>query len=384
MGSYLLVTGDFVKVGGMDRANHALAEYLADRGDDLRLVAHRVADDLRGRPNVSWVRVPKPLNSYLLGNPLMHRVGRAEARRAAARGARVVVNGGNCLWGDVNWVHHVHAADAPNPAGSPLTRLRRRLTYRLHRAEERAAVPRARAVIATCDRTRRDVVGRLGVAEDRVHVVLLGIDAGKFRPAEGDERAAIRAGLGWPEGRPKVAFVGALGDRRKGFDTLFAAWRALCADPGWDADLVVVGRGAEVPAWRARTAEAGLSGRIAFLGFVRDLPDLYRACDAHCLPSRYEGFSLVTQEALACGAPAFVSRAAGIADLYPEGLQHLLIPDPEDGRDLADRLRAWRGRMAEYREAVRPFSARIREHTWERMSSKMVEVIESGPPGAAR
>jgi glycosyltransferase involved in cell wall biosynthesis len=228
------------------------------------------------------------------------------------------------------------------------------------------------------------VIDRLGVPEDRVRVVLLGIDAERFRPADEGERAAIRAKLGWPEDRPKVAFVGALGDRRKGFDTLFAAWKALCSDPAWDADLVVVGRGAEVPAWKERTAEAGLADRIAFLGFVKDLPELYRACDAHCLPSRYEGFSLVTQEALACGAPAFVTRAAGIADLYPDDLQHLLIDDPEDAADLADRLRAWRRRMADYRAAVRPFSDRIRAHTWERMASAMVDLIESRPPGPGR
>jgi hypothetical protein len=38
MKPYLLVTGDFVKTGGMDRANYALAHYLARQGGEVHLV----------------------------------------------------------------------------------------------------------------------------------------------------------------------------------------------------------------------------------------------------------------------------------------------------------------------------------------------------------
>jgi glycosyltransferase involved in cell wall biosynthesis len=377
LGLFLLVSGDFVKTGGMDRANYALAHYLAARGDEVHLVAYRAASDLLEHPNVTLHRVPKVLNSYLLSSPLMHRLGRRFAARVAARGGRVLVNGGNCLWGDANWVHHVNVLDVPRTGTGPLRWLKNRLTYRIHVAEERTAVPMARVVITTCERTKRDIVAHLGAASEVVRVVYLGIDATIFHPAGPEERAAIRGRMGWPSDRLKVAFVGALGDRRKGFDTLFSAWSELCQDPSWDADLVVVGRGAEAPAWQARAAEAGLAERIQFLGFVRDLPDLFRACDAHCLPSRYEGYSLVTQEALCCGLPAFITASAGIADRYPEDLRHFLIPNPEDPDDLAGRLRRWRSRIDADKAAVEPFSRMLRDHTWDRMSEQIVGIIES-------
>ena len=38
----VLVSGDFVLTGGMDRANHALASYLLDRGREVHFVSHRV------------------------------------------------------------------------------------------------------------------------------------------------------------------------------------------------------------------------------------------------------------------------------------------------------------------------------------------------------
>ncbi len=130
MNPYLLVTGDFVKTGGMDRANHALAKYLAERGGETHLVAYRIADDLAGYPNVFFHRVPKPLNSYFLASPILARAGRKWALRIAARGGRVVVNGGNCVWPDINWAHHLHVSYKPQVTASPLWKLKAELSFR--------------------------------------------------------------------------------------------------------------------------------------------------------------------------------------------------------------------------------------------------------------
>jgi glycosyltransferase involved in cell wall biosynthesis len=175
----------------------------------------------------------------------------------------------------------------------------------------------------------------------------------------------------------RTRFVGALGDRRKGFDTLFRAWTMLCGDAGWNADLVVVGAGAELPWWRRRAAESGIAPRIRFLGFRRDVPELFRAFDAHVLPSRYESYSLVTQEALACGLPAFVSRVSGIAERYPDELRELVISDPDDAHSLADRLRRWAARAEGYRASVAPLCQLIRAFTWDDMAARVAEIIES-------
>ncbi len=228
-------------------------------------------------------------------------------------------------------------------------------------AEERAIVPKGRAILTTCEQTRRDVLEHIpGTTPEAIHIVYLGIDPEIFYPASREERAATREQLGWSVERPKVAFIGGLSNRRKGFDTLFEAWRRLCRDPGWDADLVVIGQGSELPAWRRRVRDAGLAERVSFLGFRRDLPQLLRACDAHALPSRYESYSMVTQEALCCGLPAFVTASAGIADRYPPALTPLLLPDPEDASDLAARLRRWRDRLHQPWPELEAFARQLR------------------------
>src|SRR5438552_13548455 len=102
MTPFLLVSADFVKTGGMDYPNLALAQHLADRGHTVRIAAHRVDPELAGHPNVRVSLVRKPAGSYALGSFFLDRQGRQLAAQAAAHGGRVVINGGNCRGGDVN------------------------------------------------------------------------------------------------------------------------------------------------------------------------------------------------------------------------------------------------------------------------------------------
>lgn len=366
MSLYLIVSGDFVTTGGMDRANHALASYLARRGDELHLVAHRVADDLLAYPNVIFHPVPKPAGSYLLGAPLLDRVGRYWAKRIAARGGRVIVNGGNCMWGDVNWVHYVHAAYEPRVSGPLHRRARCKFSHRLFLRHERRALSQARLVIANSRRTKRDLIDHVGVPADRIKVVYYGTDTNAFHPLAPDERIAVRRELGWHPVRLKVAFVGALGDRRKGFDTLFEAWKLLCKDSYWEGDLVVIGQGAELPAWRRRTQASGLGDRIEFLGFRADVPRLVGACDALVAPTIYEAYGLGVHEALCCGIPAFVTATAGVAELYPPELNCLLLHHPSDAADIAARLRlAIAPEARDLRELLMGLSCSLHARNWD-------------------
>lgn len=376
MCSYLLITGDFTPLGGMDRANHALASYLARReGAEVHLVAHRVWDDLVVRSNVQVYRVPRLWGKHLLGAPLLARAGWRQARRLAPRGVRVVVNGGNCLWGDVNWVHYVHASWAPEADGSLPRRAKAWVARRAALADERACLPRARLVIANSERTRSEVIERLGVAPERAHTVYYGSDPARCRPPTAAERAEARDRLDWSDDRPAVAFVGALGDRRKGFDTLLDAWRRLARDPLWDARLVVIGAGAALDGWK--TAAADLADSVTFLGFRADVPTLLWACDALVSPTRYEAYGLNVHEALCCGLPALVTRAAGVAERYPAELDDLLLPDPNDAADLAGRLRRWRDRLGPTQTDLVSFSERLRAYTWDRMAERFLRLTDT-------
>jgi glycosyltransferase involved in cell wall biosynthesis len=374
---WVLVSGDFVSTGGMDQANLAFARWLAAQGHPVQVVSHRVEASL----GPFHVRVPKPANAYTLGGPLLSAAGLLLGARARARGGRVLVNGGNCPFPDVNWVHYVHAAWEPGSAGAQSHR--RRALHALHLRTERLALGRAQVVIANSRATARALVEARLCAEERVRVVYYGADGTRFRPPSAPERAAGRAALGIPEGVPVVAFIGALGDRRKGFDTLFAALRALASEPGWDAHVVAVGAGAELEAWRARARAERMDGRVHLLGFRPDVPVLLAGCDGLVAPTRYEAYGLGVQEALCCGLPALVSRGAGVAERYPEALRGLLLEDPESPEALAAALLGWARARGTLAPAVAAFSAELRARTWDGMAAELHRVaLEAGPASA--
>jgi glycosyltransferase involved in cell wall biosynthesis len=238
---------------------------------------------------------------------------------------------------------------------------------------------RARLVIANSEQTRRDLVERVGVPEERVQVIYLGVDGERFRPVSAVEREATRKRLGWPSDRPMAVFVGALGDRRKGFDTLFAAWTELCRRPEWDADLAVIGSGAELPEWRHRAEEAGMAERVHFLGFRRDVPEILPACDVLVSPTRYEPYGLGVHEALCCGVPAIVPRTAGVAERYPAELSALVLEDPNDAAELTGKLLHWLRKRDAYRQLVGRFGEALRDHSWDDMAREMVGLMERKP-----
>jgi glycosyltransferase involved in cell wall biosynthesis len=383
---YLIVAGNFVKSGGMDEANYEFARYLAEREFEVHLVAYNVAPDLTFHPRVTFHRAPMVAGSYLLSEPILNRVGQFNARRIVARGGRVVVNGANCAWDDVNWVHHIQCIFEPKVRAGYVWRLKEYLRRRVDLGAERRVIPRARVAITQSELNRRALINELGIPAERTHTVYLGIDTQRFRPPSRDERASSRKRFVLSQGRPLVAFVGALGDNRKGFDMLFGAWQRLCARPDWDADLIVLGRGREVPLWHARTVAAGLGSRVRFLSFNNEedfVVQLLWACDALVLPSRYEGYGRPVQEAICCGLPALVSKASGVAEHFGREFDDLLISDPEDLDELISRLWCWRLAMGSWQDRIHRLSETLREHTWEKMSQQMLALTEMRRKGSA-
>jgi len=115
---------------------------------------------------------------------------------------------------------------------------------------------------------------------------------------------------------PVVAFVGALGDLRKGFDTVFEVWAELARDPAWPCHLAVIGSGAEAPYWRHRVAQMPWASGCISSGFRATWAGVLAACDALISPTRYEPYGLAAHEALCSGLATFVTASAGVRSAF--------------------------------------------------------------------
>ncbi|MGH7879505.1 MAG: glycosyltransferase, partial [Candidatus Binataceae bacterium] len=207
----------------MDKLNAALARYLIGRGTPVVLVGHRFDVEFAENPAVRLHRVGMVAGSFFLGEWRLDRAGRAVAARVSARcpAARVLVNGVNCAWPDLNWVHFVHHASSPRVAEGPRwLQVKDRLEGRRAARRESLILSSARRLIVNSERTRTDLIEKLGLQNDRMVTVYPGNDV-SAQSMGPEQRSAARAWLGLgPE--PVIAFVGALRhDNRKGFDTLW-------------------------------------------------------------------------------------------------------------------------------------------------------------------
>ena len=371
---WVIVCGGFHLQGGMDRANHALCRTLLDQGRTVHLVGHHISSDLLQHPNVKATLVPRPFNSTLLGQHELHRTGMNIAAKVTREypAARVLVNGGNCRWPDINWVHSVHSAWPRFDEDSPFWFRTKSAFYKKRaKRDERTAISQAKVVIANSSRTKRDLQ-QMGVPAEKIRVIYLGCDPG-WKPPGGQEKQRARARLGLSLEAKVIAFVGALGwDRNKGLDTLLKALQTARLP---DTYLLAAGAGRGFEYWQREVERSGLQTHVRMIGFTDQIEDVYAASDMLVSPVRYEAFGLNVQEAICRGVPAIVSASAGVAELYPTQLGNYLLQAPEDPRGLAQRLKEWHATAATARLAFAPFADSLRARTWGQMACELIQSV---------
>jgi glycosyltransferase involved in cell wall biosynthesis len=213
------------------------------------------------------------------------------------------------------------------------------------------------AVLAPSSRTERFVTS-LGVPPGRVFITPYVVDNDFFSARAADvDTASVRRGWGIPDDAVVGAFVGKLVAWKRPADLLLAAAEV----PG--LFVILAGDGPLRSDLERLAEERGIADRVRFLGFRNqtELPAIYRSADVLVLPSEYEAFGLVVNEAFACGTPAIVSDACGSAgDLIEEATTGWTFP-PADVEALTQRLQRFVDDPQSRADMSRQATARIDE-----------------------
>jgi glycosyltransferase involved in cell wall biosynthesis len=193
--------------------------------------------------------------------------------------------------------------------------------------------------VAMSEAIRREFLDA-GAPEERIRLIPHGVDLGRFRPADSDERGALRARLGLPAAARIVVYTGRL-LRGKGLDTLVEAFHRIAVRAD-GVHLLIVGSGAGQSLsveedLRTRAREPGLDGRVTFAGRVDAVEDWLRAADVFAFPSVFEALGISLVEAAGCGLAAVGSRTGGIVDVIEDGVTGVLVP-PGEAAPLEDAL----------------------------------------------
>ncbi len=183
-------------------------------------------------------------------------------------------------------------------------------------------------VLTVSSSSARDIVADFGVRPERVKVIPLGVEPEVFQHYR-DPRVPGR-----------IVAMASADTPMKGVATLLEAFAKLRTER--DVELLLITR----PRPGGRTEQLldslSIKDSVRFVSGLSDteLAEVVGSAEIACVPSLYEGFSLPTVEAMACGTPLVVSRAGAIPEVVgDDGLCADLVT-PGDAEELAHALGA--------------------------------------------
>lgn len=195
--------------------------------------------------------------------------------------------------------------------------------YRFVRMQARVA-RRLPVLLGVSDVAAADAIADFRIEPARFRVVPLGVDTDLFRPTGSRVKGRI------------VAVASA--DRPlKGVAHLLEAVAKLRVDH--DVELRLVSSLEPGGATEQRIQDLGIADRVTVVSGLpdEDLAALLASAEVMCVPSLYEGFSLPTVEALACGTPVVASRTGALPEVVGDAG---VLVEPGDVEALVAAVRA--------------------------------------------
>lgn len=292
-----------------------LLEGLRMRGVE-NLLACRAGSDLAfvAAAHAEVIRMSMAGDVDLLMLPRLYRLMRRTRPDLVHLHSRI----GADIWGGIAarlaGVPVVHSRRQDNPENRCMAALKYRLFDRVIAISEGIA-----------EKLRRE-----GLSPTKLRVVRSAVDPRPFTAATEPTRA--RAALSLPADARVLGVVAQLIER-KGHRFLFQAMPELLGRFP-DLQLVLFGKGPEQADLQRLAAALQLGGRVHFVGFRDDLPQLLPALDVLVHPALREGLGVALLQASCAGIPIVASRAGGIPEAVRDGENGLLV-EPGDPAGLA-------------------------------------------------
>jgi glycosyltransferase involved in cell wall biosynthesis len=226
-------------------------------------------------------------------------------------------------WPLLTTLHHPITVDrqlALSHTTNPWQRATTRRWFGFLRMQVRVA-RRLPAIVTVSESSRTDIAAQMGVPEERMTVVPVGVDHTVYRPLEGVVPVPGRLMVTSSSDVPM-----------KGLVPLLEAVAKLRTER--EVELVVIGK--PRPGGRVDQAieRLGLQDVVRCVSGISDdeLARQYGEAEVAVVPSLYEGFSLPAVEAMACGVPVVATTGGALPEVVGrDGETGLLVPPNDPG-----------------------------------------------------
>jgi glycosyltransferase involved in cell wall biosynthesis len=241
--------------------------------------------------------------------------------------------------GQVDVVHSHRSHDHTLAALARPRKTKVRLVRTLHTERSLAKkrdwqLRHADGLITISRRHQRELQERGIMPPDRIVAVEGAVDSERFRPGEGG--AEVRSQAGVPPDAPVAGIVARMKPDR-GHQLLLQAWSKVAGQLP-SARLLVAGRGEQEQELRRQADQAGLEDSVIFIGYRRDLPQVYRALDLKViLAPGNDGTCRAALEAMASGVPVLAAEQGALPEIIRDGQTGRVVP-AEDPDALASAL----------------------------------------------
>lgn len=198
--------------------------------------------------------------------------------------------------------------------------------------------PRSKAVITVSQYEKKRIVSRLGIPDEKIHVVYNGIDEKRFYNDPGiSQQQEVKAKYKLPD--DYILFLGNPSFRKNSCRAIeaYVRYAAKTENP---MALVTPGLSEKFVADKLRELNYPYD-KYSFItpGYIQDsdLPAIYRCSKIFLFPSLSEGFGMPAVEAMACGTPVITSSLSSMPEIA--GNAAILI-DPLSALDISDAILA--------------------------------------------
>ncbi|HIR84219.1 MAG TPA: glycosyltransferase family 4 protein [Candidatus Galloscillospira excrementavium] len=166
-------------------------------------------------------------------------------------------------------------------------------------------------MIAVCTRGREQLIAN-GWKGDRIRVIFNGVDLEAWAGPRSE--STLRQELGLPEDRFVMLCASRFADD-KGHRYLIHSVKRLTELTSVPFTLVLAGDGPLLEETKQQVRDLGLEDKVVFLGFRKDIKNLYKGSDLYVNSSRHEALSFLIIEAMAAGLPVIATDIAGNPDI---------------------------------------------------------------------
>jgi glycosyltransferase involved in cell wall biosynthesis len=229
--------------------------------------------------------------------------------------------------------------------------------------EKRKAILAAQAIICISENTKKDLLERYSLPEDKVKVTYLASEID----------ASLSYGSELVPSRPYYLYVGSRLSY-KNFDGLLAAFaKAVSVRP--EIMLCTVGKPFN-EAEEKLIADLKLNEHVENYGYASDthLAKLYRCSLAFAYPSLYEGFGIPPLEAMSCGTAVVASNCSSIPEVVGDAG---ILFNPSSISDLADILLSLLDNPTERDRLIAKGYQRAKAFSWDKTVDQTLDVYRS-------